>query len=259
VASFAVLQFAVATPLILLGLGWLYLRIFRNRLLRTPRWWLALCFSLPLLLVMSYKSLRYGIHLNWTLPAYLSVFPAVAQVNLAQWRCERKKLDGFAFVWRPAAIATVVVCLTLNVLGLFYALALQPRTGSIATLRPWPELAAEVQKVDDRLKAETGREPLVIGADKYRLASVLAFYRMPLESKVRVVDFTTSQWILGGDGLSYPYWAKEDQWVGCDCIVVDDKDDFGKFASLFKKFDVVDVFHLAHKTYYIGVGRGRLD
>jgi dolichol-phosphate mannosyltransferase len=261
VASYALLQLAIATPLILLGLVWFYVRILKNRQrLLTPRLWLALCFSLPLLLVMSYKSLRYGIHLNWTLPAYLIVLPAVAQMSLAQWRCAGKKLGGFAFVWRRAALATVAVCLILNVAGLLYVLALQPQTGLIASLRPWRELAARVETVDRRLKAETGREPLVIGADKYRLASVLAFYRTLLESEVRASDFTTSEWILsGGEGLGYPYWARADKWIGCDCIVVDDQDDLGKYASRFKKFEVADEFHLNRKTYYIYIGRSLQD
>jgi dolichol-phosphate mannosyltransferase len=266
VASFAVLQLEVATPLILLGLGWLYVRSFRNlRRLLTPRLWLALCFSLPLLLLMGYKSLRYGIHLNWTLPAYLSVFPAVAQACLALWRSGRKKLGGFALACRRIALATVVVCLNLNLLGLTYVLTLQPKTGLLAPLQPWRELAAAVQTVDDRLKAETSHEPLIIGADDYRLASVLAFYRTPLESNARASDFTTSQLILGGEGLGYPakssyfYWVKEDQWIGCDCIVVDDQNDIVRFAPRFKKFEVVDELHLFRMTYYIGVGHGRLD
>jgi len=258
VASYALLQLAIATPLILLGLGWFYVRILKNRRqLLTPRLWLVLCFSLPLLLVMSYKSLRYGIHLNWTMPAYLSVLPAVAQMSLALWRCARGKFIGI--IWHRAALATVVICLTLNVLGLAYVLTLQPKTGLLAPLQPWHELAAAVQTVDARLKAETGREPLIIGADKYRIASILAFYRTPMEDKVRASDFTTSGWILGGEGLGYPYWTKEDQWIGCDCIVVDDQDDTGRFTSRFRKFEVADEFRLNHKTYYICIGRSLHD
>jgi dolichol-phosphate mannosyltransferase len=258
VASYALLQLAIATPLISAGLVWLYARILRNRRrLLTPRLWLALCFSLPLLLVMSYKSLRYGIHLNWTMPAYLSVLPAVAQMSMALRRCARKKLIGI--IWHRAALATVVICLALNVLGLAYVLTLQPKTGLLAPLQPWHELAAAVQTVDVRLKAETGREPLIIGVDKYRLASVLAFYRTPLDSKVRASDFTTSGWILGGEGLGYPYWAKKNLWIGCDCIVVDDQDDSGRFTSRFRRFEVADEFHLNQKTYYIYIGRSLQD
>jgi dolichol-phosphate mannosyltransferase len=253
-ASFAWMQLVVATPLLLLGAGWLYARILRNRRrLLTPRWWMLLCFSLPLLLVMSYKSLRYHIHLSWTMQAYLAVFPAVAQTGLALGCCARKTWAGV--IWRPAALATVAGCLALNVLALVYLLALQPRMGLVAAMRPWPQLAAAVETADARLKAETGREPLVIGADAYRLAGELAFYRAPLERNVRVCDFTSSQWILGGEGLGYAYWTKREEWIGRDCIVVNDQADIGRFAPRFEKFEFVDECHLPGKTYYIGIGR----
>jgi dolichol-phosphate mannosyltransferase len=258
VASFALWQIAVATPFVLAGLVWLYARMLRNRRrLLTARWWLALCFSLPLLLVMSYKSLQYNVHLNWTMPAYLSVFPAVAQTVLNLCRCARKKFIGRACL--RAALGTVAGCLILNLLALAYVLALQPRTGLLAPLRPWGELASAVQTVADRLKAETGREPLVIGADKYRMASVLAFYRTPLDSRVRASDFTTSGWILGGEGLGFPYWTEKKKWIGCDCIIVDDSNDLGQFASRFKTYEAAGEIHLNRKTYYIGIGRSLLD
>jgi dolichol-phosphate mannosyltransferase len=257
-ASYAWMQLVVATPLLLLGAGWLYARILRNRRrLLTPRWWMLLCFSLPLLLVMSYKSLRYHIHLSWTMQAYLSVFPALAQTGLALGRCARNTLGGV--IWRRAALVTVLGCLALNTLGLVYLLAWQPRTGLISAIRPWQQLAAAVETVDARLKAETGREPLVIGADAYRLAGELAFYRAPLERNARASQFTTSQWILDGEGLGYAYWLNRDDWIGRDCIVVSDQDDTGRFSSRFEKFDFVEECRLPGKTYYISIGRRLRD
>jgi dolichol-phosphate mannosyltransferase len=253
VENYALRQLEVATPLVLLGLGWLYARTLRNRRrLLTPRWWMALCFSLPLLLIMTYKSFRYNVHLSWTMQAYLCVLPAVAQMSLAAWRGARKKLSGC--VCLCSALATVVGCLVLDVLGLAYVLVLQPRMALVGALSPWRQIAEAVQKVDDRLKAETGHQPLVIGMDGYRMASMLAFYRKPLESKVRPSDFTTSMWILGGDGKGYPYWTKADQWIGCDCIIVSDRNNLEKFAPRFKKLEVVDEFPTKRRTYYIGVG-----
>lgn len=168
-----------------------------------------------------------------------------------------KKISGL--VWHRAALATVVICLLLNLSGLIYALAVQPRTGWIAALRPWRELAAAVEKIDARLKTETGREPLIIGVDKYRLASELAFYRTPLEGDVRASNFTTSGWILGGEGLGYFYWTKKDEWIGSDCIVVDDQENMERFAPQFKKFEVVNEILPGGKIYYIGIGHGLLD
>jgi dolichol-phosphate mannosyltransferase len=258
VVEFVVWQIAVATPLLLPGVIWLCVRTLLNRRrLFTPRLWMALSFSLPLLMVMAYKSLKDDIHPNWTLPAFLSVFPAVAQLTLVLWRSRRKKKGWFS--WQRAALTTAAVCLTLNVLALAFVLAVQPRTGLIPALRSWPELAMAVEKQEVRLKVETGRQPLVIGMDKYRLASVLAFYRTPLEDKMRASDSTTSQWIFGGEGLGFPYWTTADQWIGSDCIIVDEDEGIGLLASRFRTFEAASKIQLNGKTYYIAVGHGLHD
>jgi dolichol-phosphate mannosyltransferase len=257
-ASYGLMQLAVATPFVLGGLVWLGLRVARSRRrLLTPRWLIAACFSLPLLLVVSYKSLRYSIHLNWTLPLYLSVFPAVAQLALTRWRAGRRDMAGAVWL-RRATLATVVVCLSLNALALLYALVVQPRTGWVSALGPWHELAAEVEKIEEQLEAQTGEEPLIIADGKYRLASLLAFYRTPLEHAERASDQTTSQWILRGPGLGYPYWAPTDQWQGRDCILVSDTGGVREFARQFDDFQFVNAFHpTGHKTYQIAIGHGR--
>ena len=78
-------------------------RLGNRRRLLAPRWLLAACFSLPLLAVMSYKSLSCGIRLNWTLPLYLSLLPAIARLGLAQARRRgrsHKRPRGHGRVWR---------------------------------------------------------------------------------------------------------------------------------------------------------------
>lgn len=257
VARYAALQLIVATPLLLAGLGWLYTRTLRSRRrLLTPRWLIAVSFSLPLLLVMSYKSFRYDIHINWTLPVYLSVFPAIARLGMARWRCARRGTVRFA--GPRIAFASVVACLSANLLLLVYVLAIQPRTGWVAALNTWPELAKAVESVEEQLEAETGREPLIIANGKYRLASELAFYRTPLEHASRASDFTTSQWILGGEGLGYPYWAKP--WKQSPIIVVADDNNIGSFAPHFRQFTVVRELKLAgKKKYQIAVALDRRD
>lgn len=256
--SYLGIQLLVATPLVLAGTCWFYARTFgKRRRLLTPRWLVATCFSLPLLAVMTYKSMSYGIHLSWTMQAYLCLLPALARLSLAQARLARKRLRGFA--WQRAGLATAVGCLGLDILALTYLLAVEPHARQIPALGPWSELAAAVEKVEERVEAETGREPLVIAGGKYRVASVLAFYRKPLEPAVRTSDFTTSQWILSGRGLGYPYWAKQQLWTGSDCVLVDEKDSIREFAPHFKRFDLVEQIRLGRVTYAIAVGRDRRD
>ena len=94
--------------------------------------------------------------------------------------------------------ATLMTCLGFNVCAAFYLLVVQPRTDALEAFGPWRQLAVRVQQHADELQRQTGREPLVIADGKYRLASVLAFYRQPLELDVDASRNTTSRWILGG-------------------------------------------------------------
>ncbi|MBE7445346.1 MAG: hypothetical protein HS132_08915 [Planctomycetia bacterium] len=95
-------------------------------------------------------------------------------------------------------------------------------------------------------------------ADKYRLASVLAFIGRRW-NRMRASDFTTNQWILGGRGLGYAYWTNKDQWIGHDCVVVKKGNNVEKYASQFREFQLVDEFRLNHRTYQIGIGLGLRD
>jgi dolichol-phosphate mannosyltransferase len=259
-AAFAGVQLVVATPVLLAGYFWFSVRVAQNR----RRWFapktlVVLCFSLPLFLLMAQKSLRYDIHLNWTMPVYLSVMPAVCHLGLAAWRHGRG-LNRMRPFWRRAAVSTVIVCGGFNVLALSYLLILQDRTGWMSAVGPWPELAAAVEAIEQRLEAETGREPVVVAEGKYRLASVLAFYRTPLEGTVRASDYTTSQWLVGGIGLGFPYWAPASRWHESPMIVVGETNHLAKFAEKFQHFQLASVLNApGNRAYGIGVANGRRD
>lgn len=212
-------QVMVATPVLLIGTILLSARLLRSRRrLTAPRWWIPICFGLPLLAVMAYSSLRHTIHINWTLPAYLSLLPAVAHramIAARHARLKRGRRVGLrSLAWTAAA------CTILNVGLLGYLLAGQPRLWTISAFGPWRELALLVEEYEERLEAETGQEPLIIADGKYRLASVLAFYRTPLEDRAPPAHFTSSQWLLKGSGLGYEYWFRPNDWVGKPMVCV---------------------------------------
>jgi len=239
--TFVAYQFAVVTPLLLIGCGYLVWRVLRRsgRLL-PARWLIALCFSVPLLAATAYKAIRYDIHINWTLPLFLSLFPAIAQCLLVRVRWLRTAADrqrcvsGFA--------RTAIICAAINFGLMAYLLTLQPRLQLISAFGPWPQLARIVEDHEDQMVHDPGREPLIVADGKYRLASVLAFYRRPIEHDVDTSEYTTSQWIFGGSGLGFPYWTQRERWTGNDCIyVIDDGDDksFSEIKPLFASVESV--------------------
>ena len=236
VMAFAGFQILIATPVILWGCFRLMAQGLRN-LGRppTPRHVITYAFSLPLLLLMAYKALRYNVHINWTVPAYLALLPAVSQ-----WFIDRmnpRSRNSEQSLWARGLLWTLVVCVLLNTGMCIYLLVLQPRLQWISVFGPWKQLAVVVDEYEDRIERESGREPLIVADGKYRMASVLAFYRKALEGDVDASHYTTSQWIFGGTGLAYPYWARMDDWKGRDCLYVSN----GKIsiADLQSHFDEV--------------------
>lgn len=166
VLEFIGFQVLITTPLVLWGGGRRVLRKFR-RLPRglAPPYLISLAFSLPLLLVMAYKSF-YDIHLNWTLPVYLSIFPIVGHWVAAtmRLRTDRGRGDVLRKVWA----LTAVFCIGLNILLSMYVLVLQPRVKWVSAFGPWKQLAQVVEEHEERLENESGEEPLIVADGKYR-------------------------------------------------------------------------------------------
>jgi hypothetical protein len=160
-----------------------------------------------MVLVLTYMSLRYDVHFNWVMPALLPVLPLAVHMAVVGARARRRRGQRAGRVtgadWAFGLRATLMCCLVFNLGAAFYLLVLQPRTHGLEAFGPWRELAVRVQQHADALQRQTGREPLVVADGTYRLASVLAFYRQPLELDVDASRNTTSRWILGGSGLGF--------------------------------------------------------
>lgn len=150
------------------------------------------------------------------------------------------------------------MCTVINAGLAVFLLTIQPHSHLLAPFGPWRELAAVVQRYEEQAEDASGREPLIVAEGKYRLASVLAFYRSPLETRVRAADFTTSQWYLGGgSGLGYPYWADSRDWTGADIIYVDDDKDISEIEKRFEQVRVVyDSGSKYAKRYRVAICRG---
>jgi dolichol-phosphate mannosyltransferase len=236
--AFVGYQLVILTPVLLAGLLAGFMRVIRKRRILQPRWLIAICFSLPLMLVAAHKSLRYGIHINWTAPLYASLLPAAAWWYLSHRRARRRSSAGFD--WAPAVAWTVAICALINTGILMYLLALESRLRVWSIFGPWRELAAIVEHHEDKVEQASGREPVIVAAGKYRLASVLSFYRSPLEGGVRAADFTTSQWLVNGrQGLGFPYWANDRAWAGGSIIYVDDDGGLEEIQSKFRSVQMV--------------------
>jgi hypothetical protein len=141
-----------------------------------------------------------------------------------------------------------------------YLLTLQSRLKWISDFGPWPELARALESCEEQVENRIGHEPLIIIDGKYRLPSLLAFYRAPLEEKIRASDQTTSQWILEGPGLGFPYWTDRDQWLKQNYIMhMGDEQSLETLTNYFAHIEVLNEPRLqAFPKYRVALCEGWL-
>jgi dolichol-phosphate mannosyltransferase len=173
--------------------------------------------------VFFFFSLTKEVKLNWTGPLWLAVIPFIAATMtgemaapaLIRW-CRR--------LWP----GTVVIMLFLFGLCLhYYSLGLP----GIPTLdRPfltgWDDVAHTVDGMVVVMQKKSGQRPLVVGMDKYKIASGLAFYRYRDvvsggdKTPDWVIRETSSGHLFGKNGLMYAYWFPPAALDGKDLLLV---------------------------------------
>jgi dolichol-phosphate mannosyltransferase len=85
----------------------------------------------------------------------------------------------------------------------------------------WKQLGRDVRIIEAELEARTGEKPLVVGMDKYNLASELAFYRRRQgEGTANAVANTASRNLFGGGALMYEIWSPSEEQLGRPMILV---------------------------------------
>jgi dolichol-phosphate mannosyltransferase len=68
----------------------------------------------------------------------------------------------------------------------------------------WRDLGRQINAMADDIRRETGMEPVIVGMDRYELASQLTFYA---PDYARSVKETSSRNLFGQSGLMYERWA----------------------------------------------------
>ncbi len=180
--------------------------------------------------VFLFFSLSRTVKLNWTGPLWLSMIPYVARLMVKPPLTGSGRLRAWAH--HPMQ-ATVFILLLIYGAALHYLVLGFPGIPyPINTFGlGWPDLAARIEKVADRVESETGQRPLVVGMDTDRTNSWLAFYRsmaMPSPSGKNVgagaLD-TAGRHLFGKESHMYWFWFPPDQQVGKPMLLVGYKPD----------------------------------
>ena len=172
----------------------------------------TLCYTLVPLLVFVAFSLRHQPNMNWTGPLWLALIPVMAR--------RLTPVPGAAQGWRPAwgqklwAPMLVIVLLAYGALFHYLAIGLPGIPYRQDSVQPvaWKQLGEDLRKIESEVEARSGEKPLVVGMDKYNLASELAFYRrQDGEGTQTAVANTASRHLFGGSALMYEIWSTPEE------------------------------------------------
>lgn len=170
--------------------------------------------ALTPLAVFALFSLRHEVKLDWTGAPWIAVLPALAAGIVRPMQAMGRAI---ARAWVP----TVLVVLLLYGAGLYDLTLGIPGVGfgHHAELVPvgWRELGRDIGAVAGNIARRTGTDPLIVGMDRYAIASELAFY---LPDRAKAVGETSSGHLFGQVGLMYQRWFPPARQSGRQLLLI---------------------------------------
>jgi dolichol-phosphate mannosyltransferase len=163
-------------------------------------------------------SLRHEVKLDWTGTLWLAAVPVLAFAAVSPSDLAAKG----ARAWARAAWVPTLVFLTL-VYGavLHYFVLGLPGVGYAGHMEVipigWRSMGGQLAAVENDIREKTGAEPLIVGTDRYEIASELAFYA---PDHARSVSQTSSDTLFGGVGLMYKLWFSAKLAQGRNVLLV---------------------------------------
>ncbi|MBS0580576.1 MAG: glycosyltransferase family 39 protein [Proteobacteria bacterium] len=171
-------------------------------------------FTLLPLSVFVLFSLRHTIKLDWTGALWVALVPALAHAIVS---------PSFALPrWVRRSFSATAVVLLLLYGGALHYLTLGPpgvpySRDLLSLPFAWRDLGEQVDGLAGGLRTPGGPPLLVVGMNRYMVASELAFYA---RDPVRAARSTTSQNLFGLSGLMYERWFPNAQQQGKDLLLV---------------------------------------
>jgi dolichol-phosphate mannosyltransferase len=159
-------------------------------------------------------SLRHEVKLDWTGTLWIAALPALGFAVVSGWERSTRGVQG----WVRSAWPPTLVILTLILGGALHYFVLGfPGVGygPYMELVPigWHALGEQVRA----LEATLGTQPLIVGMDRYAIASELAFYA---PDRSRSVANTATDHLFGGVGLMYERWFPPRAQEGRDLLLI---------------------------------------
>lgn len=198
----------------------------------SPQFLFGVIFALFPVSVFLAFSLTHQPKLNWTAPAWLAVLPTMAFMMTSA--CGRIT-DGLTRFTRRIWMPTILVTVILYGAALNYLSPGFPGVGypeSMRFIAGFDGLGVKVGQYVQDLAARTAKEPLVVGMDKYNVASEMAYYN----TRSGPAN-TAGNHLFGAEALSYRFWMTPQQAAGRNVVLVGEDGIQISAQGLAKYFD----------------------
>jgi dolichol-phosphate mannosyltransferase len=170
-----------------------------------PRKWrfMQLMVGVPLAVFVA-VSLRYDVKFDWTSELWLAALPAMAYA-LTDLGAARP--HSLAAKIRNAWIPTILLMLVLYAAGMYFLVVGLPGLGYSERMEvvpvAWRDFGKQVHAIAQDAGKEAGGEPLIVGMDRYAIASEVAFYGA---GDTRPVPETSGPHLFERTALMYTRW-----------------------------------------------------
>jgi dolichol-phosphate mannosyltransferase len=180
------------------------------------RLFMNLAILIPLSVFVAF-SLRHEVKLDWTGAMWTAALPALGCSMIAAGVNAR----GLGARIRSAWVPTLMTMLLIYGAGLHYLVLGLPGAGygKHIELVPvgWQDLTRHVLNAADDYRKETGTDALIVGMDRYAIASEVAFYgRRQLHTGVA----TMNSYLFDGMSLMYGRWTPPESQEHRDLLLV---------------------------------------
>jgi dolichol-phosphate mannosyltransferase len=162
----------------------------------------TLAILVPLAVIAAF-SLRHEVKLDWTGPLWTAALPAMGFAMIAA----DAKISRLSAWVRSAWMPTAIIMLLIYGAGLHYLVLGLPGLGYGKHIEVvpvgWRNLSAHIIETANAAGKTSGAPVLIVGMDRYAIASELAFYggaRSPPGLE------TANSHLFGGMGLMYEQW-----------------------------------------------------
>jgi dolichol-phosphate mannosyltransferase len=168
------------------------------------------------LAVFAAFSLRHEVKLDWTGAPWVAALPVMAAGMIYAGR-----LSGLRAWIRAAWMPTLVTMLLIYGAGLHYLVLGLPGLGYSRHIElvpvGWHDLSGRILEVAAAVRKETGSDPVIVGMDRYAIASELAFYGA---ERTKTAPAISSTHLFGGNGLMFERWTPPETENGKTLLLV---------------------------------------